>query len=60
MTAQQYIAQARARAHDLRREYCPCAVEIGLKDIEESLKHASEEVENERLKSEHHGAATGS
>ena len=50
MTAQQYIAQARARAHDLRREYCPCAVEIGLKDIEESLKHASEEVENERTK----------
>ena len=50
MTAQQYIAQARARVHELRHEYCPCAVEIGLKDIEESLKRASEEVENERTK----------
>jgi len=48
VTAQQYIAQARARAHELRREYCPVAVETGLKDIEELLKRASEEVENER------------
>ena len=48
MTAQQYIAQARARAHELLREYCPVAVETGLKDIEELLKRASEEVENER------------
>ena len=50
MTAQQYIAQARARVHELRHEYCPRAVEIGLKDIEESLKRAYEEMENERTK----------